>query len=86
MDFSYSDPYLRTRKKIYRLKQPHPGLERSRYITRGRDVIEIGNYQTWKLRPGSSTSETKRKKKKTLISHTLISHNKVEKMLRYVST
>lgn len=51
--FHIGQPYLYTRAKTKRLKKPHEGGERSRYIVRGRDVLELGNYNTWKLRDGS---------------------------------
>lgn len=46
-------PYLYTRAKTKRLKKPHEPRDRSRYIVQGQNTVEIGNYNTWKLRDGS---------------------------------
>ncbi|XP_057337971.1 uncharacterized protein LOC130676032 [Microplitis mediator] len=43
------EPYLYTKEKIQRLRDPHAAGVKSRYIIRTRDVVEIGNYQSTKL-------------------------------------
>ncbi|XP_015116394.1 uncharacterized protein LOC107040705 [Diachasma alloeum] len=50
------EPYLYTRAKTKRLKKPHKARERSRYIVRGRDTVEIGSYNVWEFRAGSLMS------------------------------
>ncbi|XP_063978434.1 uncharacterized protein LOC135163144 [Diachasmimorpha longicaudata] len=49
-------PYLYTRAKTKRLKKPNEARERSRYIVRGRDTVEIGSYNVWEFREGSPMS------------------------------
>lgn len=48
-------PYLYTQEKTWALKEANEAGDRSRYIVRGRDVVELGNYQVVELRQGSST-------------------------------
>ncbi|XP_011303364.1 uncharacterized protein [Fopius arisanus] len=68
-------PYLYTRAKTERLKMPHEPGKRSRYVVRGKDTVEIGNYNIWEFREGSLMSSEKEFKEYIVNPETALLHH-----------